>query len=86
GIALAHIPQHYLADYPIIIFSLIIIVPSLKTPIRFITPFSQTFTHLFPKSNYLSLPTPLTILPSIFPNLPLTKIIIYSTPVFIFIY
>lgn len=86
GIALAQIAQHYLGDYGIIILSLIIIVACLKTAIGLITAFSETFTELFPKSNYLWLATGVSILACIFANVGLTKIIMYSTPVLMFIY
>ena len=62
GIALAQIAQHYLGDYGIIILSLIIIVACLKTAIGLITAFSETFTELFPKMNYLWLATGVAIL------------------------
>ena len=57
----------------------------LKTAIGLITAFSETFTELFPKSNYLWLATS-SILACIFANVGLTKIIMYSTPVLMFIY
>ena len=53
---------------------------------RLITAFSETFTELFPKSNYLWLATGVSILACIFANVGLTKIIMYSTPVLMFIY
>ncbi|QUX17979.1 branched-chain amino acid transport system II carrier protein [Staphylococcus haemolyticus] len=86
GIALAQIAQHYLGDYGIIILSLIIIVACLKTAIGLITAFSETFTELFPKMNYLWLATGVALLACIFANVGLTKIIMYSTPVLMFIY
>ncbi|MGZ2417069.1 branched-chain amino acid:cation transporter, LIVCS family [Staphylococcus caledonicus] len=86
GIALAQIAQHYLGDYGIIILSLIIIVACLKTAIGLITAFSETFTELFLKMNYLWLATGASVLACIFANVGLTKIIMYSTPVLMFIY
>ena len=86
GIALAQIAQHYLGDYGIIILSLIIIVACLKTAIGLITAFSEIFTELFPKMNYLWLATGVALLVCIFANVGLTKIIMYSTPVLMFIY
>ena len=84
GIALAQI-AHYLGDYGIIILSLIVIVACLKTAIGLITAFSETFTELFPKMNYLWLATGVAILACIFANVGLTNIM-YSTPVLMFIY
>lgn len=86
GIALAQIAQYYLGDYGIIVLSLIIIVACLKTAIGLITAFSETFTELFPKMNYMWLATGVAVLACIFANVGLTKIIMYSTPVLMFIY
>lgn len=86
GIALAQIAQHYLGDFGIIILSLIIIVACLKTAIGLITAFSETFTELFPKQKYLMFATVVSVLACIFANVGLTKIIMYSTPVLMFIY
>ncbi|WP_271711381.1 branched-chain amino acid transport system II carrier protein [Staphylococcus lugdunensis] len=86
GIALAQIAQYYLGDYGIIILSLIIIVACLKTAIGLITAFSETFTELFPKQNYLAIATIVSVLACIFANVGLTKIIMYSIPVLMFIY
>lgn len=58
----------------------------MKTAIGLITAFSETFTELFPKMNYLWLATGVAILACIFANVGLTKIIMYSTPVLMFIY
>lgn len=86
GIALAQIAQYYLGDYGIIILSLIIIVACLKTAIGLITAFSETFTELFPKQNYLFIATTVSVFSCIFANVGLTKIIAYSTPVLMFLY
>ena len=86
GIALAQIAQHYLGDFGIIVLSLIIIVACLKTAIGLITAFSETFTELFPKTNYIVLATMVSVLAFIFANVGLTKIIMYSLPVLMFIY
>ncbi len=86
GIALAQIARHYLGDYGIIILSLIVIVACLKTAIGLITAFSETFTELFPKRSYLMFATVVSILACVFANVGLTKIIMYSTPVLMFIY
>ncbi|HCN60345.1 MAG TPA: branched-chain amino acid transport system II carrier protein [Staphylococcus sp.] len=86
GIALAQIAQYYLGDYGIILLSLIIIVACLKTAIGLITAFSETFTDLFPKQNYLMFATVVSIISCVFANVGLTKIIEYSTPVLMFLY
>lgn len=86
GIALAQIAQYYLGNYGIILLSLIIIVACLKTAIGLITAFSETFTDLFPKVNYLTFATVVSIISFIFANVGLTKIIEYSIPVLMFLY
>ena len=86
GIALAQIAQHYLGDYGIIVLSLIIVVACLKTAIGLITAFSETFTELFPKQKYIMFATVVSVLACIFANVGLTKIIMYSTPVLMFIH
>ena len=86
GIALAQIAQYYLGDYGIIILSLIIIVACLKTTIGLITAFAETFNKMFPKVSYLQFATAASLLACIFANVGLTKIIMYSTPVLMFIY
>jgi LIVCS family branched-chain amino acid:cation transporter len=86
GIALAQIAQYYLGDYGIILLSLIIIVACLKTAIGLITAFSETFSDLFPKQNYLMFATVVSIISCVFANIGLTKIIAYSTPVLMFLY
>lgn len=86
GIALAQIAQYYLGDYGIILLSLIIIVACLKTAIGLITAFSETFSELFPKQNYLMFATVVSIISCVFANIGLTKIIAYSTPVLMFLY
>ena len=65
--------------------SLIIIVACLKTAIGLITAFSETFTELFENELPLVSNRCMPIL-AIFANVGLTKIIMYSTPVLMFIY
>ncbi|WP_340392931.1 branched-chain amino acid transport system II carrier protein [Macrococcoides caseolyticum] len=86
GIALAQIAHYYLGDYGIILLSLIIIVACLKTAIGLITAFSETFTELFPKRNYLMFATVVSIVSFVIANVGLTKIITYSIPVLMFLY
>nr|WP_263314566.1 branched-chain amino acid transport system II carrier protein [Mammaliicoccus sp. Marseille-Q6498] len=86
GIALAQIAKFYLGDYGTILLSLIIIVACLKTAIGLITAFSETFSELFPKRNYLMFATVVSIFSCLFANVGLTKIIQYSTPVLMFLY
>ncbi|MEY8384865.1 branched-chain amino acid transport system II carrier protein [Staphylococcus capitis] len=54
---------------------------------KFLNPvFSETFTELFPKQKYIMFATVVSVLACIFANVGLTKIIMYSTPVLMFIY
>nr|WFO03467.1 branched-chain amino acid transport system II carrier protein [Staphylococcus aureus] len=86
GIALAQITQYYLGNYGIVLLSLIVMVACLKTAIGLITAFSETFEHLFPKMNYLAIATVVSFISFLFANVGLTKIIMYSVPVLMFLY
>lgn len=86
GIALAQISQYYLGNYGIILLSAIIIVACLKTAIGLITAFSETFTELFPKQNYLMFATVVSLISFVVANVGLTKIIQLSIPVLMFLY
>lgn len=86
GIALAQITQYYLGNYGIVLLSLIVMVACLKTAIGLITAFSETFEHLFPKLNYLAIATVVSFISFLFANVGLTKIIMYSVPVLMFLY
>ncbi|MBO1198885.1 branched-chain amino acid transport system II carrier protein [Staphylococcus simiae] len=86
GIALAQITQYYLGNYGIVLLSLIVMVACLKTAIGLITAFSETFEHLFPKLNYLAIATVVSFVSFLFANVGLTKIIMYSIPVLMFLY
>lgn len=86
GIALAQISQHYLGTLGSVVLALIIIVACLKTAVGLISAFSRTFVELFPKGSYFVCATVVSVLPAIFANVGLTKIIEYSTPVLMFLY
>ena len=86
GIALAQIANHYLGSFGSIILALIVIVACLKTAIGLTTAFSETFTVIFPKVSYKKWLVIVSILPAIFANVGLTKIISAAVPVLMFIY
>lgn len=86
GIALAQMADHYLGTYGSILLALIVILACLKTGIGLITAFSETFTELFPKRNYLFFVTLASILACLVANVGLTNIIQISLPVLMFIY
>ncbi|HCE12604.1 MULTISPECIES: branched-chain amino acid transport system II carrier protein [unclassified Enterococcus] len=86
GIALAQIANHYLGTLGSLLLALIVILACLKTAIGLITAFSETFAGLFPNQSYAFFIGLTSILPAIFANVGLTKIIEFSTPVLMFIY
>lgn len=86
GIALAQIANHYLGGIGSILLAIIVILACLKTAIGLISAFSETFTKLFPRRSYAFFIALSSILPAIFANVGLTKIISFSLPVLMFIY
>lgn len=86
GIALAQISQHYLGTFGMIILALIVIIACLKTTVGLISAFSEAFVELFPQKNYSFYLVIVSILPCIFANVGLTKIIQLSVPVLMFLY
>ncbi|KAF1299131.1 branched-chain amino acid transport system II carrier protein [Enterococcus sp. JM4C] len=86
GVALAQIANYYLGTAGSILLALIVIVACLKTAIGLITACGETFVTLFPSRSYSFYVAAASILPCIFANVGLTKIIQFSTPVLMFIY
>lgn len=86
GIALAQIAKYYLGTGGSLLLALIVIIACLKTAIGLITAFSETFVELFPQRSYGFFVALASILPCLFGNVGLTKIIEFSTPVLMFIY
>ncbi|AIS03227.1 branched-chain amino acid transport system II carrier protein [Lactococcus lactis] len=86
GIALAQISNHYLGNFGMIILALIVIIACLKTAVGLMSAFSETFAELFPKKEYRFYLLIVSILPCIFANIGLTKIIELSVPVLMFLY
>ncbi|MDN8721331.1 branched-chain amino acid transport system II carrier protein, partial [Staphylococcus aureus] len=58
----------------------------LKTAIGLITAFSESFEHHVPKMNYLAFATVVSFISFLFANVCLTKIIMYSVTVLMFLY
>lgn len=86
GIALAQIANHYLGTVGSILLAAIVILACLKTSIGLVTAFSETFVKLFPKFSYRFFIILASVLPCLFANVGLTKIIEISLPVLMFIY
>lgn len=86
GIALVQVANHYLGRSGSLLLALIVILACLKTAIGLITAFAETFAELFPARSYLFFSAVASILPAIFANIGLTKIIEFSTPVLMFVY
>lgn len=86
GIALAQIANHYFGTSGSILLAAIVILACLKTSIGLVTAFSETFVELFPKRSYQFFIIIASVLPCVFANVGLTKIIEISLPVLMFIY
>lgn len=86
GIALAQIADYYLGTVGLIILAVIVIIACLKTTVGLISAFSETFVELFPSKSYGFFAAIASILPCLFANIGLTKIIELSTPVLFFLY
>ena len=86
GVALAQIARYYLGTGGNILLALIVIIACLKTAIGLISAFAETFVELFPKRSYQLFVAIASILPCLFANVGLTRIIEFSTPVLMFIY
>ena len=86
GIALAQISKYYLGTFGMIVLALIVIIACLKTTVGLISAFSETFVELFPQRKYSFYLLIVSILPCIFANIGLTKIIELSVPVLMFLY
>lgn len=86
GIALSEIARYYLGTFGAIVLAMIIILACLKTAVGLITAFSETFATLYPKYSYAVFAIVTSILPCIFANVGLTKLIQLSIPVLMFLY
>ncbi|WP_416353218.1 branched-chain amino acid transport system II carrier protein [Agrilactobacillus fermenti] len=86
GVILAQTAHYYFREMGSALLAAIVILACLKTAIGLITSFGETFTELFPKWAYGVVVLVASILPMIFANVGLTKMIAYSLPVLFFIY
>jgi len=86
GIALAQIAHYYLGDIGSFLLAAIVTVACLKTGIGLTTAFAETFHELFPKGTYNTYLASACILPCLFANVGLTKIIEFSLPVLMLLY
>ncbi|WP_122646227.1 branched-chain amino acid transport system II carrier protein [Enterococcus mediterraneensis] len=86
GIALAQIASFYLGKTGSLLLAFIVIIACLKTAIGLITAFAETFVELLPSRSYALFVGIASLLPGIFANVGLTKIIEFSTPVLMFVY
>lgn len=86
GIVLAETANYYFKGLGSVFLAIIVILACLKTSIGLITSFGETFSELFPKWSYEGIVLVASILPMIFANVGLTRIITYATPILFFIY
>ncbi len=86
GITLAQVAAHYFGTFGNALLALIVIIACLKTAIGLISAFGDTLHEMFPRVPYAALIAAASILPCLFANVGLTKLITYSTPVLMFLY
>ncbi len=86
GITLAQVAAYYFGTFGNALLALIVIIACLKTAIGLISAFGDTLHEMFPRIPYAALIAAASILPCLFANVGLTKLITYSTPVLMFLY
>lgn len=86
GVILAQTANYYFHSLGSALLAAIVILACLKTAIGLITSFGEAFKELFPSWSYQVIVIVASVLPMIFANVGLTKIIAYATPVLFFIY
>ncbi|WP_125573850.1 branched-chain amino acid transport system II carrier protein [Levilactobacillus huananensis] len=86
GITLAQIANYYFGTWGTILLALIVIIACLKTAIGLISAFGDAGHALFPRIPYALLIGIASVLPCLFANVGLTKLIAASTPVLLFLY
>ena len=86
GITLTLIIKYYIGEYGMIFLAVIITIACLKTAIGLNASFSETFSNLFPKFNYIFFTTLSCIVSFLISNVGLTYIIKISTPILLLLY
>lgn len=86
GTALAEVARFYMGDFGNILLAVLILIACLKTAIGLVTSFGEAMNKMFPNIPYKVFMTVAAVLPAIFANVGLSKIVEYSTPVLMFIY
>lgn len=86
GVTLAQIAHYYFGTWGNVLLALLVIIACLKTAIGLISAFGDTMHDLFPRIPYNVLTGLAALLPCLFANVGLTRLITYSTPVLMFLY
>ncbi|GEO67750.1 branched-chain amino acid transport system II carrier protein [Levilactobacillus spicheri] len=86
GITLAQIANYYFGIWGNLLLALLVIIACLKTAIGLISAFGDTLSVLFPRFSYAAVTAFAAILPCLFANVGLTKLIAYSNPILLFLY
>ncbi|WP_179394086.1 branched-chain amino acid transport system II carrier protein [Lacticaseibacillus absianus] len=86
GPILANVAHAYFGPLGNALLAVIVILACLKTAIGLITAFGDTFKTLFPKLPYPLLIAVATVVPLIFANVGLDRLLAVSTPVLVAIY
>ncbi|MCW3779104.1 branched-chain amino acid transport system II carrier protein [Levilactobacillus namurensis] len=86
GVTLAQIADYYFGVWGTLLLAVLVIIACLKTAIGLISAFGDTLSVLFPKFSYPVVTAFAAILPCLFANAGLTRLIAYSTPILLFLY
>lgn len=86
GPILANVAHAYFGNFGNGLLAVIVIIACLKTAIGLITAFGDTFKELFPRVPYQLLIAIASVLPLIFANVGLERLLVISTPILYFIY
>lgn len=86
GPILANVAHAYFGNFGNGLLAVIVIIACLKTAIGLITAFGDTFKELFPRVPYQLLIGIASVVPLIFANVGLERLLVISTPILYFIY
>lgn len=86
GPILANVAHAYFGNFGNALLAVIVIIACLKTAIGLITAFGDTFKELFPRLPYQGLIAVASVVPLIFANVGLERLLVISTPILYFIY
>ncbi|WP_262315629.1 branched-chain amino acid transport system II carrier protein [Lacticaseibacillus parakribbianus] len=86
GPILANVAHAYFGDFGNVLLAIIVVLACLKTAIGLITAFGDTFKALFPRLPYPLLIGVATVVPLVFANVGLDRLLAVSTPALMALY